>query len=164
MSLKTQLLSQLDGLGSPSTGPHLLGASDASVTAQCEVVAVDRLALAFDHFTVLHAPLAGAGLPRLQRVAQALAGRLTYLLEDITPVEVDSEGVRIQLRSSPPAQDGTTIRYYELLLRSDDGSITLARYEAIRGQPGRSRVASEVTREVFGRLADDLTGPLAPAA
>jgi hypothetical protein len=157
MSLRSEALSQVDGLAPFADDSYMIAASDGRVTLQCELSTLDRLALAFRTLTAQHNDLVGAPISTLETVAADLASRISYLLEDVSPVEIDSEGVRVQLRSSPPSRDGDTIRYYELLLRSQDGSASLVRYEAVRGLPGRHAIPSEVTREVFGRLVDDLT-------
>ncbi|MGD9646806.1 MAG: hypothetical protein AB7U73_13915 [Pirellulales bacterium] len=154
MSLKTEFTAELDR-AAPFSGTTLRIESAADGRRLvCELVALDSLACAFD-WLALHDPqLAGLGLDRLKQVADAISKRLTYLLEPITPIEVDPQQCTVQLRSNPPqsAEDATS--YYELLVKRT-GEVSICRY---RARPGalRERIAAQVTREVLLRLVDDL--------
>ncbi|MEM6328729.1 MAG: hypothetical protein AAF790_00615 [Planctomycetota bacterium] len=103
--------------------------------------------------------LAGASMERVRQAAEEVTRRVTYLLEPITPVEVDAEACVVQLRStqpqeeSGPGQAGAARSYYEVLVKTG-GSIALQRYESQRGQLRRS-VAMMLTKEIVCRLAED---------
>jgi hypothetical protein len=153
-SLKSQVqavLTKLENLGSPTP----LTAESSGQSLACEMVALDSLACAFEDFSLQSAPLAAAPLTRLKLVAEDLSRRLTYLLEPITPVEVDAEGYVVQMRSNPPQKDDNSTTYYELLVRQG-GQLSLRRYTRERGG-NRVRVPAHVTREVFLRLVDDFS-------
>ena len=87
--------------------------------------------------------------------AEQLSARLTYLLEPISPIEIDSQGCVVQLRSNPPQKETDCTSYYELLL-SRGGEISLCRYTRAVGQE-RKPIPAQVTREVLVRLAGDLS-------
>jgi hypothetical protein len=153
MSLQSQTKLALANLAPFASGSQNLSAADISARAQADLVALDALALAFDHVTVIRDALAAAPIDQLKKLSDALSKKLTYLLEPISPVEVDADQCVVQMRSSPPQRDDNGTRYYELLVRRG-GELSLRRFEK---QPGnvRQAVPAHVTREVFLRLVDD---------
>jgi hypothetical protein len=153
MTLRTQIDSALASFGQFSGGSQPLAAAVEGISFQANLTALDQLAVAFSEFTVSHERLAAAQVERLKQTAEKLARRLTYLLEPVSPIEVDPEQCVIQLRSNPPQRDDTSSTYYEILVRRG-GHISLMRYQKPRGQE-RIAVPALVTREVFLRLADD---------
>jgi len=155
MTLKSQLQTALANLAPFAQGSQSIAASEAGQRLQADVVALDALALSFDHFMLTSSPLATASLDQLKKVADNLSRRLTYLLEPISPIEVDADQCVVQLRSNPPQRDDNGTRYYELLVRRG-GELSLRRYQK---EPGgvRGTIPAHVTREVFLRLADDFS-------
>lgn len=89
----------------------------------------------------------------LKQTAERLSARLTYLLEPISPIEVDAHGCVVQMRSNPPHKDADRTTYYELLV-SRAGELSLARYARASGQ-SREVIPAHVTREVLARLVSD---------
>jgi hypothetical protein len=98
--------------------------------------------------------LAGASLDELKATADHLARKLTYLLEPISPIEIDVDRCIVQMRSNPPQKDAAGASYYELLL-DRTGRVSLRRYGKAPGAERRP-MAAHVTREVLIRLAGDL--------
>lgn len=140
---------------SPFAGPaRTLHAHDGEVEVTCQMVALERLGVAFESFYVEHARLAHADLARLEQVSQNLAAKLTYLLEAVATIETDSEEWVVLLRSQPPHKDADCTRYYEVRV-AKGGKLSLVRYESHKGTPGRTVIPCEVTREVFFRLIED---------
>jgi hypothetical protein len=153
-SLKSQLQAVLVKLGNFES-PTPITVENGGQSLTCEMVALDSLACAFSHFGLQSGALAKAPLTKLKMVAEDLSRRLTYLLEPITPVEVDAEGCVVQLRSNPPQKDDNSTTYYELLVKQG-GLLSLQRYTRERGGE-RVRVPAQVTREVFLRLVEDFS-------
>jgi len=122
------------------------------------VVAVDAIGCAFESFALTTEQLAGASMAQVKKISEELSGRLNYLLEPISPIEADFESCTLQLRSNPPRQGEQGTVYYELLVKRG-GSLSLQRYQAKPGQM-RLPIASQVTREVFQRLAEDFVAVL----
>lgn len=156
MSLKQQIQAELHRHGTLAAhgggATLVLDTNDGRLTAR--LTAIDQLACAFEELT-WHAPrLDQADLAQLDRIATALAKRLSYLLESIRPVERDQDGCVVQMRSNPPHKDDDGTSYYELVVRR--GELTLCRYAKVSGQ-ARQTIPAHVTREVFCRLADDLS-------
>ena len=111
------------------------------------------LAVSFSELRLTTEELEGAGVERVRRVAEWLTERVTYLLEPLTPVEIDQELAVVQMRSVDPAQDEQGASYYELLVKTG-GSVSLRRYRKPRGAMWEP-IDATVTREVLGRLAGD---------
>ncbi|HEX3726104.1 MAG TPA: hypothetical protein VHV08_07665, partial [Pirellulales bacterium] len=103
--------------------------------------------------------LAGRSMDAVRNTAEQLAARLTYLLEPISPVEIDDQRCIVQMRSSPPQREPDRTTYYELLV-DRGGRISLSRYARPRGQT-RELIPAQVTREVLLRLASDFSAAAA---
>jgi hypothetical protein len=153
MNLKDQARASLAGLAPFAHGTHLLEATDGRQHLRVELLTLDRLACAMDEFVLQSDSLRGAKADRLKRVAEKLSSSLTYLLEPISPIEIDAHGCTVQMRSNPPQKEADRTSYYELLVR-DSGELSLCRYLRPAGQD-RTRIPAEVTREVLLRLVGD---------
>jgi len=155
MSLKHLARTALDALPVGGTASQRIDVREGDQRLECRLVAVDAMSCAFDQFAVTTDSLAGASVEYLKKIGEALSTRLNYLLEPITPIEIDSEGCHVQLRSNPPQRDDDGTKYYELLV-SHDGVMSLVRYSKSSGRP-RQTIPAEVTREVWTRLVDDFS-------
>lgn len=155
MTLTEKLQQALDGMTQFSTGAQTIDIGDGTQRLECELVALGSLGCAFTRFA-LHAPrVAGMSTDELQKLAGDLSAKLTYLLEPISPIETDSEGCVVQMRSNPPQKDADRTSYYELLV-ARSGQLSLARYSRTAGQD-REVIPAQVTREVLARLVDDFS-------
>jgi hypothetical protein len=153
MSLRAQADAVLNSIGAFHNGERLLECGEAGHTLRSELTALDTLGCAFQSFAVRSETLRCASMERLKQVAETLSSRLTYLLEPISPVEIDHEQCVVQLRSNPPQKDENGTSYYELLVASG-GRLSLCRYSKEPGNPRRT-IPAQVTREVFLRLVAD---------
>jgi hypothetical protein len=151
MSHSQLITSELDRIAAQGRGR--LEVDTGKGQLESVVVAVDAIGCAFETFALLTDKLAGASMEQVKKISAALAARLTYLLEPISPIEADFESCTLQMRSMPPRKEEAGTVYYELLVKRG-GSLSLQRYRATPGQL-RSPIAAQVTREVFQRLADD---------
>jgi hypothetical protein len=161
MTLNTRLNEELNRLASTSGSsgaPSVLAVDVDGGRVECQVVAVDQLACSFEHLAYCSPALDQAKMDQLTRIAESLSKRLSYLLESISPVETDSEGCVVQMRSNPPHKDDDGMSYYELVVKR--GEISLCRYSKASGQ-ARRVIPAHVTREVFYRLARDLSTAVA---
>jgi hypothetical protein len=155
MTLKAQAETALLNLSSSSQAAQTIAVTDGGQELTAKLTGLDALALAFEHITLASNALADAPIERLKVVADALAKRLTYLLEPISPIEVDADQCIVQMRSNPPQRDDNGTRYYELLVRRG-GELGLRRYQ--RQSAGERRnISAQITREVFLRLVGDLS-------
>jgi len=155
MNLKTHLQSELSRVAriiGKVNMPQRISVDADGGTLEIELTALDQLACAFDRFAYRSDRLASKSIVELRKIADSLSRRLSYLLESISPVEVDNESCVVQMRSMPPDKNDDGTRYYELVVRR--GELSLWRYQKASGQP-RTVISAHVTREVFERLAND---------
>ena len=153
MSLRIRADAVLSSIASFQDGEWLVECDDADCALRCRLTALDTLGCAFQSFEVQSDALSSASMDRLRQVAEALSRRLTYLLEPISPIEVDAEQCVVQLRSNPPQKDENGTSYYELLVAAG-GRLSLCRFNKAAGNP-RHAIPAQVTREVFLRLVAD---------
>lgn len=151
MKLHAQFEQQLNSLGSGGAATVTVKASPRRIT--CHTLERTSLAVSFQRLELSTTELAGASAADLQRISKSLADRLTYLLEPISPIELDAEACVVQMRSNPPHRDDDGRSYYELLVRRG-GQISLMRYRKENGS-ARQQIPATVTREVLVRLAND---------
>ena len=158
MNLKTQIdqeLGRLAAHGAFAAGPQMLTVDTEAGRFECQIGALDSIGCEFDRLALVTDRLAASSAEELKRLGEALASRLTYLLEPIGVVEFDPEGFVVQLRSIPPHKDDDKSSYYELLAQRG-GQLSLSRYEKTPRAP-RHVTSASVTREVFCRLAEDFS-------
>src|SRR5438270_14089553 len=105
MSLRTGAETVLNSIASFQDGEWLVECEEEGYSLRCRLTALDTLGCAFQTFEVQSDALAAASMDRLKQVAEALSRRLTYLLEPISPIEVDAQQCVVQLRSNPPQKD-----------------------------------------------------------
>jgi len=159
MNLTTQLTNELKQLaGFSSSTPRRIEMADSDgLVLGIGVVAVDALSCAFESLT-LHVPaLVGNESNALQDWADALSERVTYLLENIGPIEVDQGSNQVLIRSTPPDRIGQTTQFYEVLLSAQtNGTFLLRRFRTESGQPRRESVDIHLTHETLNKLVRDL--------
>ncbi len=162
MTLKATLRNELHQLSAdPSRSmPTSLTADTPEGRISAQLVDVDALACAFQDLAFQTDRLANTSVDELKKVCETIAKKLHYLLEPIQAVEVDADACVVQMRSIPPQKDEDGTSYYELLARRG-GQIQLCRYNKQRGAE-RQVVPATVTREVFVRLAIDLSTGVNP--
>jgi hypothetical protein len=163
MSLRQQLAQELARLVG-TTAPTSVTATDpGGLRLQVDFTAVDTMSCSFAQIELFVPTLQNAAFDALRNWADSLSRRLTYLLENIGPLEYDPAAGQVLIRSAPPDKlpDGT--QYYEIVLSSHTGgNFSLRRYRSTKGQPGRAPVDITVTHEVLLKLADDLVDTLPP--
>ena len=156
MTISAQFDQQLKQLGSGGTATIALEEGPRKIT--CEIAGLDSLAVCFDRVRLATTELAGSTAADLERIGKSLSERLTYLMEPIAPIEIDSQGCVMQLRSNPPQRDDDGRSYYELVVRRG-GEIALLRYRK-ENSGARRQIPATVTREVLLRLAGDFCSAL----
>ncbi len=167
MSVRFWLAAELARLrGYFSNTPTVVQVSDPSgIQVEIDLTQVDSLGCAFRQITVHVPTMNQASFDTLKRWAESLSQRITYLLEQVSPLEYDPQAGQVLIRSTRPDQlpDGT--QYYEMVLSSHGtGTYSLKRYRSLKGTPGRTQIDLQVTHEVLFKLCDDLidTAALTP--
>ena len=127
---------------------------------RCQLTALDSLGLR------VHEPggrifvaQAATSIEQLKELAGQLSARLTYLLEPISPIEIDADGCLVQMRSNPPQKEEDRRATTSCWFRAT-ASLSLCRYARERGST-RAVVAAQVTREVLLRLVGDFSAAAA---
>ena len=90
-NLQHQLRDALAAAPSNAAGPGTIRLEHAGQRLTCELAELDSLACAFLRLSVGGDRLAGASIHDLKQAAKVLSGKLTYLLEPISPIEVDAD-------------------------------------------------------------------------
>lgn len=122
-----------------------------------DVLAIETLGCSFLELSLFLPKLVGREVHVLKQWADDLSRRVTYLLENLGPVEVDKLGDQVLIRSNPPDRSGVMAKFYEVLLSArGNGTFTLKRLSFEPGVPGRTPVEIQLTYEVLNRLIRDL--------
>jgi hypothetical protein len=159
MTFQAEVKRGLAGLPLFASGERVLEAAHDGLRLRCDLVALDALACAFTRLAVHSDAQPNMSMDEVRQVAERLAGRLTYLLEPISPIEIDADGCVVQMRSNPPQKEEDRTSYYELLV-SRGGELSLSRYSRAQ-RAVREMIPAHVTREVFLRLVQDFSNALA---
>ncbi|MAT14055.1 MAG: hypothetical protein CMJ46_02150 [Planctomyces sp.] len=157
MTLSPDVTQELDHLRGQSFPQTARFTGDKNLLIDLDLTAVEQLSCSLS--TLRLTPPAGGNLSlqTLEDWAKDLSTRLTYLLENVSPIEIDPTSQKILVRSSQPSQQGNSKQYYEMLLAVDpQGCLVLRRYQISGNQSNRTAVDLVFTREVLTRLLDDL--------
>jgi hypothetical protein len=127
-------------------------ASGWSVTLVAEQVETMGCRL---HEITLARQTSPATLPTLEEQARHISSRVTGLLEPLRLVEIDSPHGVALLRSHAPAVRGETRSYYEVL-RHNDGTTRVNRYDSMPAGGKRQVVPFTLTNEALAKLVTDL--------
>lgn len=140
----------------------VLSETDEGVGAALDVADYDRFSAALRHLEVFNKQAnveADEVKTFLQKNAQAIVEKLTYLEEPLELLELDpAEGLAL-MRSNPPLTkaDESEVTYWEVLLRtSPHPNANLTRYHWTATEGDRTVVAYPATFTMLGRIAEDL--------
>lgn len=154
MSWKDNLEAELNALaaaGGPGSG-QTINVDVPPGRIECDVLSVDAIGCSIHQLALATDKLAGHSVDELKKLSEKLSQQINYLLEPISPIEIDKEGATVQMRSNPPQKDDDGTKYYELLVRRD--GLKLRRYSRPKGGQ-RQAVPANLTREVLLRLSGD---------
>ena len=136
--------------GSKETGFPVLETSHFHWTF--DIRAIDRLGLLFCHLGMKSKNLP----PRsIEKQAECLKERMSYLNEGFKLVELDPNSQTLYLRSTTPYQKENKVNYFELVLNRGE-ELRLDHYEFDRSS-GRKRIhPTNLAKETFERILADL--------
>lgn len=152
MTLENLLLQNLDKWRPQGRSTLSFDHAESGWRATLDADRVDTIGIQLHTLQLSRVQPLPAG-PSLREQAEAIARRVTGLLEPLRLVELDTAHGVAQLRSESPAVRGEAKRYYELL-RHESGTTTLSRYEA--GAGPRQAVGFTLTHEALAKLVRDL--------
>jgi hypothetical protein len=159
MTLRRFLEAELVRLaGLNQTQPTTVSVQDASagVGLELDILTVETLGcllqeLRFQCQTTRNTP------QDLHLWANELSQRITYLLESLGALEFDPQAGQALIRSLRPSSTPQGPNYYEVLLElKANGTLVLKRYLYDKVNNTRQVSPLCLTKEVLGRLADDL--------
>lgn len=106
--------------------------------------------------------LGTATLDTLKKWANRLCQRVTYLLENLGPLEFDAHENQVLIRSTPPDNSAAgTTKYYEVMLSSHGaGRFSLRRFRNDSAGSGRVPVPLQLTHEQLSKLVNDLVATI----
>jgi hypothetical protein len=157
MSLSLDLQHELKRLVGTNMPTTVNITEPGGLSMQVDFTAVDSMSCSFSEIQLFVPSLQNATFDTLKKWAEQLSQRITYLLENIGPLEYDPAAGEVLIRSTPPSQLPTGTQYFEIILSSkSSGTFSLKRYRSTKGQPGRDAVEITVTHEVLLKLTDDL--------
>jgi hypothetical protein len=147
---------KLAGHNGPAAQTVSVSAPDG-VELAVDVTAADSMSCSCRELRMRVPALNGADASVLKKWAEALCARVTYLLEQLGPLEIDSQGRQVLIRSKSPDKRDSATTFYEVLLQSQGaGLFTLRRFRRDTQAAAREHVDLRTTHEVLEKLADDL--------
>jgi hypothetical protein len=157
MSLSSDLQQELARLAGTCSPTSVTLAEAGGLTLLFDFNAIDSMSCSLSQIELSVPTLRNAPFDALKQWAQALSRRITYLLEQLGPLEYDPAAGEVLIRSTTPSQLPSGTQYYEIILSSGTaGTFSLRRYRAVKGVAGRDAVDITVTHEVLLKLVDDL--------
>ena len=164
MSLSLDLAAALNPLvGQTFVPPKTVSVSDgSSVTLAVDLISVESLGISSEELRLDVPSLGAATLDTLKKWANDLCRRVTYLLENLGPLEFDAQGQQVLIRSTPPDKSAAgTTKYYEVMLSSHGaGRFSLRRFRNDSTGGGRIPVPLQVTHEQLSKLVNDLVSTI----
>jgi len=164
MLLQEQIIQSLAGLkGLSSDVAKTVGwAAGGGRTVEIDFTAVDSLGCAFRELRLSADELKNVRFETLKTWAEDLCKKVTYLLEQIGPLERDAEVETVLIRSTPPTRLPDQTTFYEILVKAP-GTLNLRRYTRAAHHFDRQPCDIQVTHEVLVKLVNDLVVAI-PAA
>ena len=164
MSLSLDLAAALTPLvGQTFVPAQTVTVADGSgVTLAVDLLSVETLGVSCEELRLEVPSLGAATVDVLKKWGDGLCKRVTYLLENLGPLEYDAKSNELLIRSTPPDKGtSASTKYYEILLSSHGaGRFSLRRFRNDAANPGRVPVPIQVTHEQLAKLVNDLTATI----
>jgi hypothetical protein len=163
MTCGRQLTDEIRKLaGYAGTVPKTVAVSGpAGVDPAVDVTGADSMSCSCRELRMRVPALSGASADVLKKWAEDLCARVTYLLAQLGPLEIDVQGKQALIRSKAPDKRDNSTAFYEILLQSQGaGLFTLRRYRRDSQSTPREQVDLRTTHELLEKLADDLVATI----
>ena len=155
MTLSRKIAAAVDARPDPETLPCDVAADDGGNRLSLRLTAAGPVGLAFETLEFTTADRTVRSPDALRAWADRLAATLTYLMEPLVVVELDTLAGEAELRSQSPTPRGDLRSYYEVRLYQT-GALRLSRVVFDDASRRRGPAICQLTVEVLERLADDL--------
>lgn len=130
-------------------------ASADGVTVRCDVETAESLGCKFSQIDLVEENRPKLSMEEVVQWSEWICGRVNYLLEPLSMVELDSaHGIALIRSREPHAKDGQ-VQYYELTADRNHHA-SLRRYQCPKVQGSRRPVAFPLTHDQLEVLIDDL--------
>jgi hypothetical protein len=165
MLLNEQITQSLAGLkGLASDVPKTIGwAAGGGPTVEIDFTAVDSLGCAFRELRICADELRNVPFETLRTWADELCKKVTYLLEQLGPLERDAEIETVLIRSIPPAREPHKTAFYEILVKAP-GTLSLRRYVHAVNTAERLACDIAITQQALVKLVGDIVAAIPAAA
>ena len=165
MSLSPKIAAAVDAADLANVNsPALVSATDGRFRITLALTSAGHAGVAFESLELLTRDTSTSTTPldanALKAWGERLVQRLSYLMEPLSILEIDTIGGEADLRSARPTTREGHRYYYEMRLASD-GGLRLRRKAYDESQRRGSAVPCQMTREMLDRFVDDLVD-LAP--
>ena len=163
MTLAEKLLSSLGEHRPTSPGRSTWSRTDAASgwTVALTIDKADALSCQLGEVALTRATPANWDSAALKAKAEAVAAKVTGLMEPLRLIELDGLRAEALLRSTAPTARGEKRSHYELRLTAA-GNATLTRFQAGMDRTAkREAVPFSLTHEVLSKFIDDVTDCLA---
>lgn len=153
MNLSQKLVAAVDS--SHSDAAYEIAAEQDGRSVSLAIRTSDAVGIAFDSLVFRCDRYRNADSQILAAWGDRIKSQVTYLLEPLTVIEVDTLGGEVELRSKTPTTRDGRRGYYEIRI-DRAGSLKLCRFAYDDTAKSRVQVPCNLTREVVERLIDDL--------
>jgi hypothetical protein len=159
MSLSKKIAAALDENTRAYVMPCTVTVDDGRERVTLHLTALDTVGLAFSSLEFATTSRAEWTSEALNEWGSRLAARITYLMEPLKVLEIDSGGGEVQIRSQSPTTRDTERGYYEMRLFRQ-GMLRMQRFTYDAATKNRRESPCQLTREVLERLSDDIAASL----
>jgi hypothetical protein len=160
MSLSRKIAAALDENTQVHAPPCAVTVEEGPHRLTLQLTALDTVGVAFTALEFTTASRAEWTSEALKGWGERLAGRVTYLMEPLTVLEIEAAGGEVQIRSQSPTTRAEQRSYYEVRLFKQ-GTLRMERRAFDETTRQRRPIPCQLTREVLERLADDIAASVA---
>ena len=159
MSLSKKIAAALNENTRAYVLPCTVTIEDTPHRVTLHLTALDTVGLAFTSLEFATTSRAEWTSEALNDWGARLSNRITYLMEPLKVLEIDSGGGEVQIRSQSPTARADQRGYYEMRLFRQ-GTLRMQRFAFDETTRKRQQSPCQLTREVLERLADDIVASL----
>jgi hypothetical protein len=155
MSLSKKIAAALDENTKAYVLPCSVTVEDSPNRLTLHITALDTIGVACTALEFVTTSRSDWSSDSLKEWGTRLAARVTYLMEPLKVVEIDTQGGELQIRSQSPTPRAEQRGYYEIRLFRQ-GNLRMERFALDETTRQRRPTSCQLTREVLERLADDI--------
>jgi hypothetical protein len=155
MNIAQTIRDRVETRGSFRDHVEELVANDLELTVRCALSSADGIGCGLLSVQIADERPGTFAASDVVRLADGICGKVTYLLEPLRTIEVDSRAPAALVRSAVPRLRGESLCYYELLVGGDHRT-TVQRYSFDKAAHERKPVEILLTKDQLEVLIADL--------